>query len=1540
MSRVTQAATFSSASSDGSMYSNKYQGLIKRSMRSVLIQRLIAFFWQVWSEAPTFGPLHSIISIFRIIQLFAPCVASAISNLYREGSIDKISVNYVSILAYIVPPDYRHASQFFVLFAAAIVSIIAIVICLVATNVFVKKSAIANGVSITIAILFGTFGELLPTITFTFIWETISRLVFRVEREIPFFLFFALFAFVTMILWMYLQLQISGETLLFRRTGLHTVLNCTQIRLTVLTVIINSIIAFGVAAPRTVQGILMFVNGLLYILTCWLVQLNGGLVKQMERYLVTGCCVSGAVFSVIGGVFLFTRNYFSLITFFLSICLVVVSVVAQLLIERKATLNALRFLDEYEENHEIINNLKTSHQFMNTALIGLKFAHPALADMGFLTAGTDKWAKVPRVWLFVAKFLAIYPNEASKLKMIVAGAVTHKLKGREIKCLKFQSNMLAKRREQGLSVTLKSKFTKLNKYVSSSKHKMRRVWEVVLQANISELDLAVRKAWDSVETTESMFKQIIMQYPNNRFVYRAYARFLSELKADNTSAQNVINSLHILQSGIDVIPDEAYSLGIAAFPTLPLSVGTMLTDKLSEQSSEVVEAEPPDLGAQADDMSSDALKRAIENVRIPAVKCAIVTRLIFMVFLMIIPAAFIAIYMNSYASENMTLIEYMYEIVCIRTLTYQLAAFAHRHYFEQMKQLPPLNPEGDPPVSLGSTWNTAEQVEFLLTEYQLRLQAISSLKSVTISDQLVVDAKELIFGSHTPYTLFTSLYDSEQAMFSIQSAGLNFIVSLNGFSQFEFNEEFINSSHLLNPCYNADAMTEVLNSAMTLINDYLREYYNSSSKLMVIVFAAVPTCIAICYLISLIIQTLKIKQTERECYRCLISLPKNIVSTVAENLRILAKEDSALSQESSTLDGNSTINKQEENILKMFNVGAGSSNTQQVLHFVLLWISEIILIIFSYLLFFKLMTDTEACNLTILYNAPHLDYLTGAYSNTLTMLYSVHNTLMTFFPLYITLWDRTGTINYFYLRANQSRDYYHQARYGGEASTERPFVGYDEALDSAASAIQCKESDLRSGVLRNVLKCFDCDLIFNMLQPLLDEHISAYVKHDVDLQPLDQIYADAWNLLNFPLYEAFFAPMFDTIVSTVDNELRASQTSAYPLCIANVVISVVVEILAIRLLYSMRMHIISILELLMFCPPGVAMQSAKVAEVLSSVFHESKGENVIKTNQYYEQVVNDLRDGVLVINATFIAEGANKSMLKFLGDDAIVGKDVSEILPKQLLKPGGRAEFQMTMANGDKVNLEGNCSQNGHKMIITCRDVTQIVRYRTLISDEKARSDNLLQSILPASLVRRVQNGEKTISFEVKTASILFMDIVSFTPWCGSLPAGTVMSTLNRLFKSFDSLVQTYSTMTKIKCIGDCYMAACGVFDDISQPAVTSKEAVSFGLDAIEAVTRINGEIGENLRIRVGVNTGGPIVAGVLGVGKPTFEILGPAINMAQQMEHHGVPMQVHISRTVYEFVYGDVFVMKEREPMQIKDQTIVTYLVTGRNAQPSARGQ
>lgn len=134
------------------------------------------------------------------------------------------------------------------------------------------------------------------------------------------------------------------------------------------------------------------------------------------------------------------------------------------------------------------------------------------------------------------------------------------------------------------------------------------------------------------------------------------------------------------------------------------------------------------------------------------------------------------------------------------------------------------------------------------------------------------------------------------------------------------------------------------------------------------------------------------------------------------------------------------------------------------------------------------------------------------------------------------------------------------------------------------------------------------------------------------------------------------------------------------------------------------------------------------------------------------------------------------------------------------------AVFSPPDATESHVNITFSSFEN--TSIYTLRDVTQQVRYRTLIDQELKRSDSYLQSILPPKLVPRVQNGENNISFSVQSASVLFLDVVEFTPWCGSVSPPIVMKTLSLMFAFLDEAINSFPTMTRIKCIGDCYMAA------------------------------------------------------------------------------------------------------------------------------------
>jgi class 3 adenylate cyclase len=398
----------------------------------------------------------------------------------------------------------------------------------------------------------------------------------------------------------------------------------------------------------------------------------------------------------------------------------------------------------------------------------------------------------------------------------------------------------------------------------------------------------------------------------------------------------------------------------------------------------------------------------------------------------------------------------------------------------------------------------------------------------------------------------------------------------------------------------------------------------------------------------------------------------------------------------------------------------------------------------------------------------------------------------------------------------------------------------------------------------------------------------------------------------------------------------------YPIIIALIVFASLFEAAALLQILAVGARMRRALSLLLHCPPSVILQTPKIMSVLSGDFSVHRRDEGAKTAAFFRQVVMQVPDSILTVDgAAGIITAQNAAAQRLFGD-AAVGTRIADFLGVQWA--GQIANLTAAAADSKLVteslvfrkddastlNLDTTVHTLQDHVIYVFRDVTAAVRYNALIAGERAKSDTLLKSILPPSLVPRVQAGEKNISFAVTSASVVFMDIVSFTPWCGSSTAEKVMMTLNALFRKFDANCARQSTMTRIKCIGDCYMAAGGVFSEVNQPMEHAKQVVQFGLDSLGSVTELDRELNENLQIRVGVNTGGPIVAGVLGGGaaKPTFEILGPSINMAQQMEHHGVPMQVHVSRSVYELIYGDQFVVKERGTIDVKGVPVVTYLV------------
>jgi class 3 adenylate cyclase len=217
-----------------------------------------------------------------------------------------------------------------------------------------------------------------------------------------------------------------------------------------------------------------------------------------------------------------------------------------------------------------------------------------------------------------------------------------------------------------------------------------------------------------------------------------------------------------------------------------------------------------------------------------------------------------------------------------------------------------------------------------------------------------------------------------------------------------------------------------------------------------------------------------------------------------------------------------------------------------------------------------------------------------------------------------------------------------------------------------------------------------------------------------------------------------------------------------------------------------------------------------------------------------------------------------------------------------------------------------------------------ITRQADALRLEKDRADALLLNVLPASISSRLLAGERTIADAYPAVTVLFADIVGFTPLTARLPADEVVGMLGRLFARFDELVAARG-LEKIKTIGDAYMAAAGLPGTSPDPIPA---AANLAL-AMQAAVR---DAGDPWQVRIGLHSG-PVVAGVIGTSKFVYDLWGDAVNTASRLETTAPPGRIQVSAAVAR-VLGRAYELEPRGAVELKGKgSTETFLLLGRVA-------
>jgi PAS domain S-box-containing protein len=315
-------------------------------------------------------------------------------------------------------------------------------------------------------------------------------------------------------------------------------------------------------------------------------------------------------------------------------------------------------------------------------------------------------------------------------------------------------------------------------------------------------------------------------------------------------------------------------------------------------------------------------------------------------------------------------------------------------------------------------------------------------------------------------------------------------------------------------------------------------------------------------------------------------------------------------------------------------------------------------------------------------------------------------------------------------------------------------------------------------------------------------------------------------------------------------------------------------------------------------------------------------------------------DGALLCNTQGVVTEINnaaKDIFGFNSSDIIgrhirdaftvsTGSDLESVLSDALkMSKGFTREYDALKKNGTKfparVSVMTTKSGTQTLLVVFIADLTVQQKQKELLAIEKSKNEQLLLSILPASVALRLKRGDTNISESFDSVTCFFSDMVGFTSLSGKMSASELVEMLNNVVNRFDDLCKEHH-LEKIKTIGDAYFCVGGLVPGDTDHAAN---CVRFAMAAIRAVTNEVG--GGKINIRVGIHTG-PIIAGVIGKSKFAFDCWGDTVNLASRMESTGLPGRIQVSRSTYERVH-DLFEFEERYDIEVKGKgTMTTYVL------------
>lgn len=495
-------------------------------------------------------------------------------------------------------------------------------------------------------------------------------------------------------------------------------------------------------------------------------------------------------------------------------------------------------------------------------------------------------------------------------------------------------------------------------------------------------------------------------------------------------------------------------------------------------------------------------------------------------------------------------------------------------------------------------------------------------------------------------------------------------------------------------------------------------------------------------------------------------------------------------------------------------------------------------------------------------------------------------------------------------------------------------VGVDSNLDALNIKKHCTD-DLFNSTDHHDYKCSSLDSAITQLYSYLN-----LVLQDPDVVNItaDEEMANAYHVTNSHILDRVWESSYEIF------RLANKQMNKYRINIA------IVSLGTLLLGFIITMILWVVFGRLSTAYKGELMELRRVSpmsmtssQALMNYITHKDDQKKVEEMAPSKSVVYLSKDAVIFIQKNLNIEFINNSTTTLFGytPDQLLGQPIHTVIPEsnneeffkqiEMMKSGQCAlvyeksflglsdDEQLMPIHTTLIGIPDEKSNTPKAFVVIVRDESELINQRKVAENAKAMSEKLLYQILPRDIVVRLNRGETDINFTVPSATIVFIDIVKFSNYSATLNPSQIMEHLSIIFAKFDTLVHKYHLITKIKLIGDVYMAAGGLFTPEENPQNHASQVVNFGLETLVALEDANNQFNANLQVRIGVNTGGPLIAGVLGTDKPVFDIIGDPINVASRLQSTAIPGTVQISQETYDLINNMNYNLEKRGEIELK---------------------